>query len=387
MGKVKLRAESVDRRRGFTLIELLVVISVIGMLVAMLMPALSRARESSRQAACMSNLRQFGVGMFAYADRRHTYCSGAFDWQRDGAVTEVGWVADLVRSGIPVGKMLCPSSSSQISKAYCDLLTLDTTLFDACVDRLGSTPEPQPDGTSLVNPCRAIAAPPADPTNPLAPLSEERRVLIEKEIFAKQYNTNYTASWSLVRSSVLLDSNGNLKKRKTECDASLLSQNSTLGPLNRDRADASHVSSSFLPLLGCGAPAEPLPLAIGNVLDGTPTTQIMTGGPVTNPSAASPPTRPSMQVPTFADPTPRDGALGTGWWAGWKATLQDYRNFGPVHRGACNILFADGSVRSFLDENRDGYLNNGFEPAPENGFTSNFLELPPEEVASTWSLK
>ncbi len=55
------------RRKGFTLIELLVVISIVAMLIALLMPALSKAREAARDVACKSNLRQVGIGSWAYA--------------------------------------------------------------------------------------------------------------------------------------------------------------------------------------------------------------------------------------------------------------------------------------------------------------------------------
>jgi prepilin-type N-terminal cleavage/methylation domain-containing protein len=55
------------RHRGFTLVELLVVIGIIALLIAILMPALSKAREASQKTVCLSNLRQLGTAMQLYA--------------------------------------------------------------------------------------------------------------------------------------------------------------------------------------------------------------------------------------------------------------------------------------------------------------------------------
>gem|GEM_PF-7135003 len=83
---------------AFTLVELLVVISIIGILVAMLFPALNAARELSRQTACSNNLRQLGVAFLAHAQRdRGRLCSGAFDWLHEGAITDVAGLPTVLR--------------------------------------------------------------------------------------------------------------------------------------------------------------------------------------------------------------------------------------------------------------------------------------------------
>lgn len=57
-----------SRLAGFTLLELLVVVSVVGVLTALLLPVLSKGRETGRATACLSNLRQVGIGLQLYCD-------------------------------------------------------------------------------------------------------------------------------------------------------------------------------------------------------------------------------------------------------------------------------------------------------------------------------
>src|SRR5262245_49188476 len=154
-------------RCAFTLVEMLTTIAIIGILVALLMPAVNAAREAARQSACTNNLRQIGQGLQLRAEQnKEIFCSGAFDWLRDGAITEKSWVGDLVKQGVPVGKMLCPSNIARGADVYYDLLNANATGFldestgksaINCLDLIGPPPKTLPDGSLLINPCRRIA--------------------------------------------------------------------------------------------------------------------------------------------------------------------------------------------------------------------------------------
>lgn len=62
-----------NRRSAFTLVELLVVIGIIALLIAILMPALNRARQAAIQTACLSNIRQTGMSLLMYVQDNNNY--------------------------------------------------------------------------------------------------------------------------------------------------------------------------------------------------------------------------------------------------------------------------------------------------------------------------
>lgn len=77
-----------SKRTGFTLVELLVVIAIIGILIALLLPAVQSAREAARGAHCSNNLTQIGSAMLQHEANRGHFPAGGWGW---------GWVGDPER--------------------------------------------------------------------------------------------------------------------------------------------------------------------------------------------------------------------------------------------------------------------------------------------------
>lgn len=111
------------KNRAFTLVELLVVIAIIGLLVALLLPAVQSAREAARRSQCTSNLKQLGIAMQSYHDVHKTFPAGYATFATNDGTGPAGVLIDPLTwdaaPGWGWGSMLLP---------YIEELSLDDLL-------------------------------------------------------------------------------------------------------------------------------------------------------------------------------------------------------------------------------------------------------------------
>jgi prepilin-type N-terminal cleavage/methylation domain-containing protein len=170
-------------RGGFTLVELLVVIAIIGVLVALLLPAVQAAREAARRAQCTNNLKQFGTAIQNYAESKKLLPSGA-SWGDHRP--------DCDRTTGCTGTKCCRTNRGTIHMFLMPYMELQSVYqlfkFDRATDEQ-LLPDGKPIGSTFIS---TFVCPSDDPTTEAT--TQRQGANLPPELLATYKMSNYAAN-------------------------------------------------------------------------------------------------------------------------------------------------------------------------------------------------
>lgn len=142
-------------RRGFTLVELLVVITIIGILISLLLPAVQSAREAARRATCLNNLKQMGLGCLEHLEAQGHLPTGGWGWgwcgDPDRGFTKrqpSGWAYNILPYVEQQGLHDLGANDNRAERAQ--RLATPVSVFH-CPTRRAAVAYPYPHGSNYVN--------------------------------------------------------------------------------------------------------------------------------------------------------------------------------------------------------------------------------------------